>query len=373
MRVYMRPRLQRRIAAIIIACFVASMFAGCSKPIDSQSSVPAVYQPLVFIAVAVGAGILIASHSHKSKGGGGGGPPPPNLTPAIFVGSFSGPANYSPTDITIDFSSAGAGGIGSVGTSAGATYSFAEMGSIGPNNGSYTLPSSYKPIAVAIDGNGNDWFTDAGGLVKRCPPPAVGVTTCVPALSFSDGLPASGTRTVAADSGRFFIAEDNLSGTVTWAAYALDGTGRVTGTYNYNPGLGMYSGDAAMAILLSTGLYTIFHKDGTSWKVAIPNASRNAWTFSPVPLPNGNVATDGSGINYGLLGSPVSGSYQIAHYASPPSSSGAPGALVSTITIAFNGATSGNAFRPPVSSLHFDGVNIFMLDASGNLVLFSAF
>jgi hypothetical protein len=337
--------------------------------------VPAIYQPLVFVAVAVGAGILIASHSHKQKdAGGGGGPPPPNLTAPAFVGPFSGPTNYFPTDITIDFSTAGAGGIGSVGTSAGGNYSFSEIGgaSVGSNNGSYTLPSAYKPIAVAIDGNGNDWFTDAAGLVKRCPPPALGVTTCVAALSFSDGLPASGTRTVAADSGRFFIAEDNQSGTVTWAAYALDGTGRVTGSYNYNPGLGMYSADASMAILGSTGLYTIFHKDGTSWKVAVPNSSRNAFTFNPLPLPNVNVASDGAGNNYGGLGSPAAGSYQIAHYASPPNSAGAPGALVSAITIAFNGATSGNAFRPPVSSLHTDGVFIFMLDASGDLVLFTA-
>jgi len=369
----MTARLQARIAAVIIACFVASTFAGCSKPIDSQSSVPAIYQPLVFVAVAVGVGILIASHSHKNKnGGGGGGPPPPNLTAPVFVGPFSGPTNYFPTDITIDFSSAGAGGIGSVGTSAGGNYSFAEIGSSGPDNGSYTLPSAYKPTAVAIDGNGNDWFTDAAGLVKRCPPPALGVTTCVPALSFSDGLPAAGTRTVAADSGRFFIAEDNLSGTVTWAAYALDGTGRVTGSYNYSPGLGMYSADASMAILSSTGLYTIFHKDGTSWRIAIPNSSRNAWTFTPVPLPNGNVATDGAGNNYGLLGSPAAGSYQIGHYASPGNSNGSPGALVSAITIAFNGATNGNAFRPPVSSLHTDGSFVFMLDANGNLVLFSA-
>jgi len=370
----MRPRLHRRIAAVIIAFFVASTFAGCSKPIDSQSSVPALYQPLVFVAVAVGAAVLIASHSHKrNNGGGGGGPPPPNLTAAVFVGPFSGPANYVPTDITIDFSSAGAGGIGSVGTSAGGTYSFAEIGSAGPNNGSYTLPSGYKPIAVAIDGNGNDWFVDAAGLVKRCPPPTLGVTTCVAALSFSDGLPASGTRTIAADTGRFFVAEDNLSGTVTWAAYAPDGTGRVTGSYNYNPGLSMYSADASMAILGSTGLYTIFHKDGTSWKIAIPSSSRNAYTFSPLPLPNANMASDGAGDNFGLLGSPVSGSYQMGHYASPGSSSGAPGALLSTITIAFNGVTNGNAFRPPVSSLHTDGVFIFMLDANGNLVLFSFF
>jgi hypothetical protein len=370
----MRARIQGRIAAVIIACFVASTFAGCSKPIDTQSSVPAFYQPLVFVAVAVGVGVLIASHSHKRKdGGGGGGPPPPNLTAPVFVGPFSGPTNYFPTDITIDFSSAGAGGIGSVGTSAGGNYSFAEIGSAGPNNGAYTLPSGYKAIAVAIDGNGNDWFTDAAGLVKRCPPPTLGVTTCVAALSFSDGLPAAGTRTVAADSGRFFIAEDNLSGTVTWAAYALDGTGRVTGSYNYNPGPGMYSADASMAILLSTGLYTIFHKDGTSWRIAIPNSSRNAWTFSPVPLPNANMATDGAGNNYGLLGSPGAGTYQIGHYASPPSSTAAPGALVSTIAIAFNGGTNGNAFRPPVSSLHTDGIFIFMLDANGNLVLFNAF
>jgi hypothetical protein len=369
----MRPHLRRRIAALIIASFVVSNFAGCSKPIDPGSSVPAVYQPLVFVVVAVGAGLLLTAHHHNSTGGGGAPPPPPTLTAPVFVGAFPGPSSYLPSDISIDFSSAGAGGIGSVGTSAGGNYSFAEIGSVGPNNGSYTLPSGYKPIAVAIDGIGSDWFVDATGLVKKCPPASVSITICTPALSFSDGLPASGNRTIAADSQRLFIAEDNNSGTVSWAAYALDGTGRVTGSYNYNPGPGMYNADAAMAILGATGLYPIFHKDGTSWRIAVPTSTRNAFTFNPVPLPSANMASDGTGNNYGLLGSPASGSYQFAHYVSPGNSSGPPGSLASTITIAFNGVASGSSFRPPVSSLHTDGIFIYMLDANRKLVLFSAF
>ncbi|HEV2878865.1 MAG TPA: hypothetical protein VGW96_04710, partial [Candidatus Eremiobacteraceae bacterium] len=67
------------------------------------------------------------------------------------------------------------------------------------------------------------------------------------------------------------------------------------------------------------------------------------------------------------------GSYQFAHYVSPGNSSGPPGSLASTITIAFNGVASGSSFRPPVSSLHTDGIFIYMLDANGKLVLFSAF
>ncbi len=367
----MEPSLRKRIAVLCIACAIASMVGGCSKPIDPQSSVPAVYQPLVFVAAAVGVGIFITSQNHKSSNSSSGGSPQPVPTAPAFVGSFSGLIH--PFDISLDFSTAGSGGVGAVGTATGG-YGYSEFGSPGSNNGSYLLPSGYKPIAVAIDGNGDDWFVDSTGLVDKCPPATATPTTCTTSVTFVDGLGSSGTRTIAADGGRVFIAQDNLAGTVSWVAYALDGTGKVTGSYTYT-GLSMYNEDAAAATFGAIGIYTIFHKDGTSWKVSIPSNTKNAYTFSPAPLAGANMGSDGLGDNYGPLGSPTAGSYLLGHYVSPGNSAAAPGTLVSNVTIAYNGQTSlaAAAFRPPVTSLHTDGTFIFMLDASGNLVLFAVF
>jgi hypothetical protein len=366
----MKLHLRSRLAALVIASLIASMVAACTKPIDPQSSVPAVYQPLVFIAAAVGIGILITSKNHKNSNSGGGTPQPVPTTPA-FVGSFSGLTH--PYDISLDFSTAGSGGVGAVGTSP-AGYGYSEFGSPGADNGSYTLPGGYKPVAVAIDGNGDDWFVNASGLVDKCPAATSTPTTCTPLLTFSDGLGSSGVRTIAADSGRVFIAQDNLAGMVSWVAYALDGTGKTTGSYTYT-GLPVYNQDAAAATIGAIGIYTVFHKDGTSWKVSIPSSAKNAYIFSPVPLAGENMASDGLGDNYGSLGSPSSGSYVLGHYVSPGNSAAAPGTLISNVTIAYNGQTSLSAtpFRPPVSSLHTDGTFVFMLDANGNLVLFSVF
>lgn len=364
----MKPHLRRRVATITIALLAASSFAGCSKPIDPNSSIPAVYQPLVLVAAAVGVGILLTSHDHKSSSGGN---PPPPLTAPVFVGALGN----QPFDLSLDLSTAGFGGVGALGKAGGGgRYGFLEVESPGPHNGSYALPTSYTPIAVAIDGDGNDWFVDSTGLVDKCPAPVSSVTTCTPLLSFSDGLGSSGVRTIAADTARVFIADD-LSGTVNWAAYALDGTGKTTGAYTYT-GLGIYNADAAVATLGAAAIYTIFHKDGTSWKVALPTSSKNPYTFTPVPLAGQNMASDGLGNNYGFLGSPAS-SYQMGHYVSPGNAAAAPGSLVSTITIAFNGQTglspSGLGFTPPVRSAHFDGTFTLMLDSSGNLVVFNAF
>ncbi len=368
----MTSRVRKSVATISIACLVAASVAGCSKPLDPQSSVPAIFQPLVLVAAVVGVGILITSHNHKDKGGGSG-PPAPTPVAAVFVGAFPNVTQpFSPFDISLDASVAGSGGVGAVGKVGSTSYAFDEFGSAGPNTGSYSLPSGYKPIAVAIDGAGNDWFVDQAGLVKKCPAPITIGGTCVAALSFSDTLPSSGIRSIAADAGRVFIAQDNLSGKVAWVAYALDGTGKVTGSYIYS-GLGMYNADAVVATVGSSGVYTIFHKDGSSWKVTPPSSARNGFTFNPVPLASANMATDQNGNNYGVLGSAAS-NYQLGHYLSPGNASGPPGSLFATISIAFNGQTnSANPFLVPVSSLHTDGLFIWMLDASGRLVLFSVF
>jgi hypothetical protein len=365
----MKPHLRRCIATITIALVAAWGLAGCSKPIDPDSSVPAVYQPLVFVAAAVGVGILLTSHTHSSTSGGT--TPPPPVTAPVFVGALGN----QPFDISLDLSTAGFGGVGALGKAGGGgRYSFLEVESPGPDNGSYALPTGYTPIAVAIDGDGNDWFVDSTGLVDKCPAPVSGVTTCTPSLSFNDGLGSSGVRTIAADSARVFIADD-LSGTVSWVAYALDGTGKTTGSYTYT-GLGIYNADAAVATLGAAAIYTIFHKDGTSWKVALPTSSKNPYTFTPVPLAGQNMASDGLGNNYGFLGS-ASSSYQMGHYVSTGNAAAAPGTLVSTITISFNGQTGlsplGLGFTPPVRSAHYDGTFLEMLDSSGNLVVFQGF
>jgi len=363
---------QRRACAAILfsAVVMAMLLAGCSKPIDPQSSVPAVYQPLVFVAAAVGVGIWIASENHKHIQPSGGSATPMPAVPT-FVGTF--PALVRPVDISLDFSTAGSGGVGAVGTTASG-FGYSEIGSPGANNGFYALPASYRPIAVAIDGDGNDWFVNSSGLVNQCPPATSTPKTCSPAVTFVDGLGTAGTRTIAADSARVFIAQDNQSGTVSWAAYALNGTGKTTGSYTYS-GASMYTADAAQFTIGAIGVYTIFHKSGASFKVAIPTSSQNPYNFSPAPLPGANMASDGLGNNYGTLGSPTSGSYLLGHYVSPGNSAAAPGSLLSQLLIADNGQsnTTVTPFFPPVTSLHTDDTFVFMLDSRGQLVLFTVF
>lgn len=366
----MRPQRRACAAVLLGATIVAAVLAGCSKPIDPQSSVPAVYQPLVFVAAAIGVGIFITSQNHKHNQSSGGSPTPVPAAPT-FVGTF--PALVTPVDIALDFSTAGSGGVGALGTTASG-YGFSEIGSPGSDNGVYALPTGYKPVALAIDGNGNDWFVNSTGLVNLCAAATSTPKTCSPSVTFVDGLPAAGTRTIAADSARVFIAQDNQSGTVSWAAYALNGTGRTTGSYTYS-GASMYSMDAAQTTIGAIGIYTIFHKSGASFKVALPTSSQNPYNFSPAPLPNANMASDGLGNNYGTLGSPTTGNYLLGHYVSPGNSSAAPGTLLSTLLIANNGQSNATVtpFFPPVTSLHTDDTFVFMLDSRGQLVLFAVF
>ncbi|MBV8460364.1 MAG: hypothetical protein JO009_05700 [Candidatus Eremiobacteraeota bacterium] len=367
----MHPQRRSCVAILLSAIIMATLVAGCSKPIDPQSSVPAVYQPLVFVAAAIGVGILITSNNHKNNNQNNGGSPTPAPAAPTFVGTF--PALGRPIDISLDFSTAGSGGVGALGTM-GSGFGYSEIGSPGANNGFYALPAAYRPIAVAIDGNGNDWFVNSSGLVDQCLAATSTPKTCTPAVTFVDGLGTAGTRTIAADSARVFIAQDNQAGTVSWAAFALDGTGKTTGSYTYS-GTSMYTTDAAQSTIGAIGIYTIFHKNGASFKVAIPTSSQNPYNFSPAPLPGANMASDGLGNNYGTLGSPTSGSYLLGHYVSPGNSSGAPGTLLSQLLIASNGQTNNtvNPFFPPVTSLHTDDTYVFMLDSRGQLVLFTVF
>jgi hypothetical protein len=369
----MKVRMRGHIAAAVIAALVASSLPGCSKPIDPNSSIPPIYQPLVFVLAAVGVGIaLTALHHHNEKHSGGG--PPPGLAGPFVVTALGN----QPFDMALDPSQpGGVGALGRVG--GGGNYGFLELGSSAANNGSYQLPSGYQPRAVAIDGSGNDWFVNDAGTVIKCSPPVASVTNCTPLLNFSDGLASSGVRSIAAESTHVFIALDNQAGTVFWVAFALDGSGRLSGSYSYSPGLGTYSKDAVVAASGTVATYTIFHRDGNSYALALPGpATKNSFTFSPVPLGTGNIANNGatSGPFYGFLGSATSGNYEIGNWVGPGNSfSATPGTLHSTITIAFNGQTSPNAapYVVPLTSAHTDGFSIFTLDSSGNLVVFTAF
>ncbi len=358
-------------AAAAIALLLVSGFSGCSKPLDPNSNVPAYDQPLVLLLAAIGLGIgITALHHHNENHSGSSGTP--TLTTPSFVGSLTN----QPFDLALDLSVAGS--VGALGTSGGGgNYGFTETGSSSTNAGSYTLPTGYHPVAVAIDGVGDDWFDDSAGNIDKCPPPTSTSGACTPLLTFSDALGSGGFRALVADSTHVFIAADNRSGTVKWAAFALDGTGGLNGSYTYS-GNGIYSQDAAVAVSgTSAATYEVFHQDGTSWTIPLPGpASKNTFTFSPLPLAAANVAFDGASLFYGALGSATSGSYQIGRWVGPNNSlEKPPGALVSRITIAYNGQTSprGAAFVVPVRALHTDGSFIYMLDARGKLVLFAAF
>ncbi len=368
----MKPQVRRRIAAAAIALLVISSFPGCSKPIDPNSSIPAVDQPLVFLLAAIGIGIGITALHHHNENHSGGGSVTPALTTPTFVGSVAN----QPFDLALDLSVAGS--VGALGTNGGGgNYGFMEIGSSSTNAGSYTLPSGYHPVAVAIDGVGDDWFDDSAGTIDKCSPPTSTPGACTPLLTFSDGLGSGGVRALVADSTHVFIAADNRGGQVKWAAFALDGSGGLNGSYTYS-GSGIYSQDAAVAVSgTSAATYEAFHQDGTSWTIPLPGpATKNSFTFSPLPLAAANVAFDGVSLFYGALGSATSGNYQIGRWAGPNNTVGKnPGALVSRITIAYNGQTSPNgaSFAVPVRALHTDGSFLYMLDAHGKLVLFAAF
>lgn len=367
----MRPKIGRRFAAVAIALLVVSSLPSCSKPIDPNSSIPATYQPLVFLLAAVGIGIgLTALHHHGENHSNG------PVNPGLRTPSFVGAVGNQPFDLAIDTSVAGS--VGVLGKNGGGgSYGFAETGSSSTNSGSYRLPVGYHPVAVGIDGIGDDWFVDSAGNVEKCPPPTSTVTTCAPLLTLSDGLGSGGVRALVADSTHVFIADDNRAGSVNWAAFALDGSGRLSGSYIYT-GAGIYSQDAAATVAgAEAATYIVFHQNGNSWIVPLPGpAAKNSFSFSPQPLAAANVAFDGSTLFFGTLGSTTSGSYQIGRWAGANNGVGqTPGSLVSVITIAFNGQTSPNGppFAVPVKALRTDGAFIYMLDSSGNLVLFGVF
>lgn len=369
----MKRRFAHCVALLLIISTLSLSLASCSQPIDTGSKVPAQSQPFVALLALVGLGIgLTALHHHNERGSGGPGPGPsitaPSSIQGLGIGAF---------DIAFDPSVPGA--VGALGSAAGGgRYGFEEVGA-GASSGSYTLPAAYQPKGLAIDANGADWFVDSLGTVKKCAAPAPSVTTCTPLLSFSDGLPAGGVRSIAADNLHVFIAQDDTHGTVTWAAFVLAGGGRTSNAYTYpTTNRGLYNNDAVQTIagLSLTFVFELFHADGASWTVAgLSPATKNPFILAPAP--GANVAT-ADGVNFfGMLGSTTSGGYQIGHWVGANNGVGAtPGSLRATLQIAFNGQvnTDRGFYALPLQSLHVDpisGQTLFALDSAGNLVTFS--
>lgn len=377
MRQTVKIRLLRLLAVLVIVAIMAPSLTACSQPIDNGSTVPAQSQPFVALLALIGLGIGLTAWHHHNENHGGGGPPPVSVTAPQSVQSLG----IGAFDMTLDLSAGGTGGAGAIGNQgAGGTYTFLETDSIGSDNGSYTLPLGYHPRAVAIDAAANDWFVDGVGNVDKCAAPASSVTACTPLLTFSDGLPTAGNRSIAADNTHVFIAEDNNAGTVSWAAFGLDGTGRIAGSYVYTGGLGMATQDAVSTTTGSAAIsqFTIVHRDGSSWVITLgTSTTKNSFTLTPAPNSNANVATF-DGVNfYGLLGSPTTGSYQIGQWVGTGNTKGlTPGMLVNPpLTIASNGQvnTDAGVYSLPLNSVRsLDGSLVYTLDANGRLVIFPA-
>jgi len=238
--------VRRTLALAVIVVTLSVNLGGCSTPVDTGSNIPAQSQPIVTVLALLGLGFAITAFHHHSE------THPPSSqkvpqTPSSVI--LLRTSNASPIDLTLDPLQAGQFGALLAGT--GGSASVFDLGDIvdGAVTSQFTLPTGYKPIAVAIDGGSTheEWFVNPSGLVDGC---VLGPTTCTPSPApFSDTLAAGGTRYIAADSQHIFIARDDGSTTVTWAAFDFAATLVGTGSYTYTAGVGkaLYPTDAVIA------------------------------------------------------------------------------------------------------------------------------
>jgi hypothetical protein len=365
--------VRRVLAAAVIAALLITSSVGCSQPVDTGSPVPSQQQPFIALLALLGLGIGYAAFVHHGRAHSGGGGPVALTAPDIVM-----PLSPRGVDLAVDPTTTAA--VGVLENPVSGAMQFEVINAISRARIGYALPSGYTPTAVAIDGQANDWFVDAGGTVDKCPAPS-GPATCVPLLTFSDGL-AAGSRSIAADQFFVFIARDNGAGTVSWKAVSLLGGTSFSGTYGYS-GLPLASSDALSATTFSSSssAFTLFHKDGASYVVSFPSSSTKS-SFVLAPLPsfapgNLSVALDTAldQLYFGALGTP-SNAYQIAAWIGTNSAGTPPGSITSSITVASGGQINGAAgqYVPPCSSIHADSAhNVFMLDTNGAFVGFGAF
>jgi hypothetical protein len=367
--------VRRTLALAVIVITLCVNVGGCSTPVDTGSNIPAQSQPIVTVLALLGLGIAITAFHHHSESHPGGSQKVPQ-TPISVIPLRT--LNASPIDLTLDPLQAGQFGALLAGT--GGSSSEFDLGdaSTGIATAEYTLPSGYKPTAVAIDSGTThqEWFVNPSGLVDGC---AIGPTTCTPSPApFSDTLAAGGTRYIAADSQHVFIVRDDGATTVTWAAFDFAATLVANGSYTYTAGSGkgLYPKDAVVSNGTSISQYLFFHQDGTSHEVQLtaPPTTSVGPTLTPVPTNIGNVTIAGVDI-FGYTGSPTSGLYSIARYDAAGTDPLAYSIKALTL-VAFNGVPNppvGSPFSVPLTNLRADSAGVYGLDPGGKVVTFNVF
>jgi hypothetical protein len=367
--------VRRTLALAVIAITLCVNVGGCSTPVDTGSNIPAQSQPIYTVLALLGLGVAIVAFNHHSELHPSGSKKVPQTPISVILLRTS---NATPIDLTLDPLQAGQFGALLAGTAGSA--SVFDLGDIGSGNvtSQYTLPSGYKPLAVAIDSGTThqEWFVNSSGLVDGC---AIGPTTCTPSPApFSDTLAAGGTRYIAADSQHIFIARDDGATTVTWAAFDFAANFVATGSYTYTAGAGkgLYPKDAVVANGTSISQYLFFHQDGTSHEVQLtsPPTTGLGPTLTPVPTDIGNATIAGVDV-FGYTGSPTSGLYSIARYDAAGTDPLAYSIRAQTL-VAFNGVPNppvGSPFTLPLTNLHVDSAGVYGLDPGGRVVTFNVF
>jgi hypothetical protein len=367
--------VRRALALAVIAITLCVNVGGCSTPVDTGSNIPAQSQPIYTVLALLGLGVAIVAFHHHSELHPSGPQKVPQTPISVIPLSTT---TATPIDLTLDPLQAGQFGALLAGTAGSASVFDLGDTSTGGVTAQYTLPTGYKPTAVAIDSGTTheEWFVNPSGLVDGC---SIGPTTCTPSPApFFDTLAAGGTRYIAADSQHVFIARDDGATTITWAAFDLAANLVGTGSYTYTAGVGkgLYPKDAVVANGISISQYLFFHQDGTSHEVQLtaPPTTGLGPTLTPVPTDLGNVTIAGVDV-FGYTGSPTSGLYSIARYDAAGSDPLAYSISAQTL-VAFNGVPNppvGNPFTVPLTNLHVDAAGVYGLDPRGRVVTFNVF
>ena len=379
----------RRIIAVTVAvALLTAPVSGCSQPIDNGSSVPAQSQPIVALLALVGLGIgLTAWHHHNVAHEGSGGGGLNNVIGAQFsVAPFI--SGYKPVDLAVDPANVALGAL-ELPTAGGGTGKFAEIqtfSNTAQSFGTYTLPASYAPTAVAMDANGLAWFVDANGKVQGCAAMAQGEAgTCTSQGTFTDGLGA-GSRSIAVDTSGFVVViVDAGGGKVKWRA--ADGSGDAgTGTYTSSSTSPIYATDSIKLTTTPPSGFTVFHQDGSSDFITftvtgstLSITQQANFLYTPASLVGlSGVGSEVSGkvATFGFTGVP-SGSYSFTKYETT-SAVGLGQATASSQLIDRNGQVgnpSAGPFNAPLSSAQFDTgeASVWAIDAAGRIVNFAPF
>lgn len=380
--------LVRRIIAVTVAvALFAAPLGGCSQPIDNGSSIPAQSQPIVALLALIGVGIgLTAWHHHNEAHEGSGGGGVGSIVGAQFsVAPFI--TGYKPVDLVVDTVNVALGALElpTAGSGTGKFTEIQDFSNTASPFGTYTLPASYAPTAVAMDANGLTWFDDANGHVQGCAAMAQGEQgTCASQGTFSDGLGA-GSRSMAVDINFILVVTDAGGGKVKW--WATDGSGDTgTGTYASSTTASIYSADSVKLTTTPPSGFTVFHQDGSSdfltFTVSGSSLSISAqanFIYSPASLVgDSGVGSELSGkiATFGFTGAP-SGSYSFTKYETS-SAVGLGQAAASSQLVDLNGQVgnpSAGPFTAPLSSPQFDTgeASVWAIDSTGRIVNFAPF